>query len=66
MLSKPLLNVPSSHDGCGAPFLLDHALVCIKGGLIIQRYNEVRDVVGDLAALVWGVQFLNLLLGTHQ
>ena len=34
--------------------LLDHALVCRKGGLIIQRHNEVRDVVGDLAALVWG------------
>ena len=51
---KPLLNVPSGCDGCGAPFSLDHALVCRKGGLIIQRHNEVRDAVGDLAALVWG------------
>ena len=25
---KPLLNIPSSCDGCGAPFSLDHALVC--------------------------------------
>ena len=25
-----------------------------KGCLIIQRHNEVRDAVGDLAALVWG------------
>ena len=51
---KPLLNVPSNCDGCGSPFTLDHALICRKGGLIIQRHNEVRDAVGDLAALVWG------------
>ena len=51
---KPLLNVPSNSYGCGSPFLLDHALIFKKGGLIIQRHNEVRDVVGDLAALVWG------------
>jgi len=51
---KPLLNVPSSCDGCGAPFSLDHALICRKGGLIIQHHNEVRDAVGDLASLVWG------------
>ena len=51
---KPLLNVPSGCDGCGAPFSLDHALVLRKDGLIIQRHKEVWDVVGDLAALVWG------------
>ena len=51
---KPLLNVPSNCDGCGSPFSLNHALICRKGGLIIQRHNEVRDAVDDLAALVWG------------
>ena len=51
---KPLLNVPSNCNGCGSPFSLDHALICRKGGLIIQWHNEVRDAVGDLAALVWG------------
>ena len=51
---KPLLNVPSNCDGCGSPFSLNHALICRKGGLIIQRHNEVRDAVGDFAALVWG------------
>ena len=47
---KPLQNVPSSCDGCGASFSLDHTLVCRKGGL--HRHNEVRDASGDLAALV--------------
>jgi len=51
---KLLLNVPSSCDGCGTPFSLDHALICRKGVLIIQLHNEVRDVVGDFATLVWG------------
>ena len=45
---KPLLNVPSGCDGCGALFSLDHALVCRKGGLIIWRHNKVWDAVGDL------------------
>ena len=51
---KPLLNIPLSCDGCGSPSSLDHFLVCKKGGLITQRHNEIRDAIGDLAALVWG------------
>ena len=51
---KLLLNIPPSCDGYGAPSCLDHFLVCRKGGLIIQRHNEIRNVIGDLAALVWG------------
>ena len=47
---KPLLRVPDSCDGCGAPFDLVHALDCRKGGLVIQRHNEVRDAFGDLGA----------------
>ena len=34
-------------------FDLEHALACRNGGLVIQRHNEVRDVIGDLASLVW-------------
>ena len=51
---KPLLNVPFNCDCCGAPFSLDHALICRKGGLIIQCHNEVRDAVSDQSALVLG------------
>jgi len=50
---KPLLGLPPTCDGCGAPSSLDHALVCRRGGLIIQRHNEVRDAIGDIAALAW-------------
>ena len=32
---------------------LSHALSCRKGGLIIQRHNEIRDAFGDLATLAW-------------
>ena len=50
---KPLLNIPSDCDGCGATLSLSHALSCRKGGLVIQRHNEIRDAFGDLAALAW-------------
>jgi hypothetical protein len=50
---KPLLGIPASCDGCGEAFDLDHALCCKKGGLIIQRHNEIRDAIGDLSNLVW-------------
>ena len=33
---KPLLNLPATCDGRGAPFTTSHALDCRKGGLIIQ------------------------------
>ena len=46
-------NKSNNNNGCDSPFSRDHALICRKGGLIIQRHNEVRDAVGDLAALVW-------------
>ena len=43
--------MPASCDGCGEDFSLTHALVCRKGGLVTQRHHEVRDALGDLAAL---------------
>uniref|UniRef100_A0A1X7SKP0 Reverse transcriptase domain-containing protein n=1 Tax=Amphimedon queenslandica TaxID=400682 RepID=A0A1X7SKP0_AMPQE len=51
---KPLLLTPINCDGCGSPFDLSHALSCRRGGLVTQRHNEVRDAIGDLAALAWG------------
>ena len=51
--TRPLLKLPANCDGCGAATSLDNALDCKKGGLITQRHNEVRDVIGDLASLVY-------------
>ena len=51
--SRCYLNTPDMCDGCGCVFTLSHALSCRKGGLVIQRHNEVRDAIGDLASLVW-------------
>ena len=50
---KPLLCLPPCCEGCGAPFTIKHALDCRIGGLVGRRHNEVCDVFGDLAALVW-------------
>ena len=30
---------------CGCSFTVDHAIICQRGGLIIQRHNEIRDLV---------------------
>ena len=51
---KPLLNLSPKCDSCGATSSLDHFLICRKGGLVVQRHNEIRDAIGDLAALAWG------------
>ena len=45
--------LPADCDGCGGEFTLQHALDCIKGGLIIQRHNEVRDALGDFASIAF-------------
>ena len=50
---KPLLNVPPKCDGCGDPFTTSHALDCRRGGLVVQRHNEIPNLVSDLSSLVW-------------
>ena len=43
--------MPALCDGCGGDLNLTHALDCHKDGLFTQHHNEVRDALGDLAAL---------------
>ena len=51
--AKPLLDLPPDCDGCGLPFTVNHALDCKKGGLVVQRHNEVCDVISHLSAMAW-------------
>ena len=46
-------NLPSCCDGCGQKFSVRHALECPHGGLIIGRHNEVRDELGEIAAVAF-------------
>jgi hypothetical protein len=43
-------NLPKNCDGCNAPFTIDHALTCNKGGLVIIRHNKLRDELASIAA----------------
>ena len=51
--NKRLLKLLGSCDGCGVAFSLDHGLNCAKGGNVIRRQNEIRDALGQLAALAY-------------
>jgi hypothetical protein len=43
-------DLPVRCDGCrNAPFTLQHALACKKGGLVLFRHNEIRDELVSLA-----------------
>uniref|UniRef100_A0A1X7TW86 Uncharacterized protein n=1 Tax=Amphimedon queenslandica TaxID=400682 RepID=A0A1X7TW86_AMPQE len=33
---------------CGDPFSIDHSLICVHGGLINLRHNDVRDLSASL------------------
>ena len=43
-------NLPTHCDGCGAKFSMAHGLECKKGGLVIQRHDEIKFELQDLAA----------------
>ena len=47
------MRIPCHCDGCGQTTNIDHALSCRRGGLVIQRHNEVRDSIGDIASLAY-------------
>ena len=37
---------------CGVQFSVDHAMVCQRGGFIIQGHNELRDLQAELLRMV--------------
>ena len=37
---------------CGDRFSVDYAMICKRGGFIILRHNELRDIETDLLNLV--------------
>ena len=42
-------------------FTVDHAMICQRGGLIIQRHNEIRDLLAELLDMVCYDEHYNLL-----
>ena len=47
-----LPNLQKKCDGCGCRFTVKHALQCKQGGLVVGRYNEIRDEAGAIAIQV--------------
>ena len=37
---------------CGENFTVDNAMICKRGGFVIQRHNELRDLEADLLSIV--------------
>ena len=37
---------------CGARFTIDHAMIYKRGGFIMQRHNELRDLEEELLNMV--------------
>ena len=37
---------------CSCSFTVDHAMICQRGGLVIQRHNEIRDLKAELLNIV--------------
>jgi hypothetical protein len=48
--TKTPVDLPQHCDSCGARFLIDHALNCKKGGLVIGLHEEVKEELIDLAS----------------
>jgi hypothetical protein len=42
--------LPTRCDGCGARFTTEHAMSCRKGGLILQRHNDIAAEWGSLCS----------------
>ena len=37
---------------CSEAFSVDHAMICTRGGFVIQRHNELRDIEAELLNMV--------------
>ena len=46
-----IIIIPST-CACGENFTVDHAMICKRGGFVIQRHNELRDLEADLLSMV--------------
>ncbi|PFX33382.1 hypothetical protein AWC38_SpisGene1723 [Stylophora pistillata] len=47
----PFDDIPSM-CACGENLTVDHAMICKRGGFVIQRHNEFRDLEADLLSIV--------------
>ena len=43
-------DIPTACDGCGKSFLIEHAISCPKGGLILARHDDAAKEWGALVA----------------
>ena len=49
-----LVDLPKCCDSCGAKFMIEHALACKKGGLVLGGHNEVKAETDCIAIQVLG------------
>ena len=47
----PIDDIPSICV-CGDTFTVDHAMICKRGGFVIMRHNELRDLEAELLNIV--------------
>ena len=47
----PITDIPSTCP-CGEPFTIDNTMICMRGGFVIQRHNELRDLEAELLNMV--------------
>ena len=45
-------DIPTTCDGCGKKFSIEHALSCPKGGLVLARHDDAAKEWGALGAWI--------------
>ena len=51
---------------CGNYFNVDHAVICKRGGFVIKRHNELRDLEAEMLRMVCNGVELNQFYKTSQ